>query len=641
MATTTTTLPTLLSTKPILLVYTIPLLIISVLLTFAGTFLILDRSYSFSPRHGRTDKYIYPLSPRHSRWKRHKHYEDDDDPKRASFEQEKEPGWFWWWRLEAGVGGLAVGYLFGLHLTTFLFLLFPVLSPPAFLSVSIVSSVALALLSARFKVATFLFSSLSSAFLTSLVLCLILHPPLLGRYIILGVISPLVTLPITVVGILSTYFHPSPKSSSLIHIFLRITTSTTGAFSFLLAVSLLPNPPLPSWPNAYSRLYISDGSGWGTTQEKGLVAAWFFFAALGFIEDWALKHWLGQNPDEKWDEYLDWYVREMPYDAVGKREGDWKPLPGFWERIFGNCTRRTKEEHEIGKTNPLLFGDEEELQDSPPLSLLPTKPKNTVDEDGTDDDDDDDDYTLPSFVTKRRKKNRFAKLRAQLRGQGKMASKSVGFRPVAGGELDDGSLSSATLVASRGTRSTESGSGSAVEKNDASYSDVEVDLTAMAADVGLGEGRPKFLQRHMSKQNATGDDVGTKGATRSPKNGDRARERVRAFVAASPTRPSRPLSISLSQSHLPMTHQSPTPPLTPVPSLPASVPATPSLLNAIKRVEVARQQAYGADGGMGVVHETPSNEKVGAAVDGLPAGIKDSNGWDDFWTEVKSKARSP
>ncbi|KIL60800.1 hypothetical protein M378DRAFT_37696, partial [Amanita muscaria Koide BX008] len=53
---------------------------------------------------------------------------------------------------------------------------------------------------------------------------------------------------------------------------------------------------LPSWPNAYSRLYISDGSGWGTTQEKGLVAAWFFFAALGFIEDWALKHWLGQNP---------------------------------------------------------------------------------------------------------------------------------------------------------------------------------------------------------------------------------------------------------------------------------------------------------------------------------------------------------
>jgi hypothetical protein len=86
-------LTTLLASPTATLVYAIPLLIASLALTFAGTFLTLDRSRSFSPKHDKTDKFIYSS------------YE--------SFEKRRNREWLWWWRLEGGVGGLAEGYVFG------------------------------------------------------------------------------------------------------------------------------------------------------------------------------------------------------------------------------------------------------------------------------------------------------------------------------------------------------------------------------------------------------------------------------------------------------------------------------------------------------------------------------------------------
>ena len=84
-------LTTLLASQTATLVYAIPLLIASLVLTFAGTFLTLDRSRSFPPKHDKTDKFIY-----------------------SSYESfEKRRSMLWWWRLEGGVGGLAEGYVFG------------------------------------------------------------------------------------------------------------------------------------------------------------------------------------------------------------------------------------------------------------------------------------------------------------------------------------------------------------------------------------------------------------------------------------------------------------------------------------------------------------------------------------------------
>jgi hypothetical protein len=76
--TNTSSLPSLLSTPIYILVYSLPLLLVSVLLTFAGAFLTLDRTRSFPP------------------------YNAFDAQTRKRI-----------WLLEGGVGGLLIGYAFG------------------------------------------------------------------------------------------------------------------------------------------------------------------------------------------------------------------------------------------------------------------------------------------------------------------------------------------------------------------------------------------------------------------------------------------------------------------------------------------------------------------------------------------------
>jgi hypothetical protein len=81
----TALLTTLLPSATYTLAYTLPLLLASLCLTFAGAFLTLDRSRSFPP--------IYDSIP------------GDFFPQKRSRKLH--------WLLEGGVGGLAAGYVFG------------------------------------------------------------------------------------------------------------------------------------------------------------------------------------------------------------------------------------------------------------------------------------------------------------------------------------------------------------------------------------------------------------------------------------------------------------------------------------------------------------------------------------------------
>ena len=84
-------------------------------------------------------------------------------------------------------------------------------------------------------------------------------------------------------------------------------------------------------------------------------------------------------------------------------------------------------------------------------------------------------------------------------------------------------------------------------------------------------------------------------------------------------------------------------------SLPASVPATPSLLNALHRVAAAQRQAYRSqpelpgitsdgDRGHGILGGLPifSEPNRGGTMAGAVAGE-----WDEFWKDVKAQARTP
>jgi len=90
MSQTPSKLTLLLPTTPYVLAYSLPLLLLSVLLTFAGTFLTIDRSRSFTPRNDASTYSSLPVAFDHPKKKR-----------RFS------------WLLEGGIGGLASGYAFG------------------------------------------------------------------------------------------------------------------------------------------------------------------------------------------------------------------------------------------------------------------------------------------------------------------------------------------------------------------------------------------------------------------------------------------------------------------------------------------------------------------------------------------------
>ena len=142
-------LTSLVPSTPLLLAYSLPLLLVSILLTLAGTFLILDRTRSFPPS-----------------------YDVVSGPSKRPF-----------YSLEGGLGGLAVGFVFGgacilifapalihiltVHLSTFLSLLIPAVSssaphsPASFLAVWILSAALTTALGGRWKYAALAFAGLS------------------------------------------------------------------------------------------------------------------------------------------------------------------------------------------------------------------------------------------------------------------------------------------------------------------------------------------------------------------------------------------------------------------------------------------------------------------------------------------------
>ena len=157
---TESTLSSLLASTSYLLAYALPLLFCSLLLTFAGAFLALDRTRAFAPRY------------------------DAIRPPEATKIQHAEVVFKNIFRLEGGLGGIALGFVTGgmsclhstpeivvshlpVHLATFLALLIPnvssssALSSGAFLAVWLLSAIVCSLLAARWRIATLAFAGIA------------------------------------------------------------------------------------------------------------------------------------------------------------------------------------------------------------------------------------------------------------------------------------------------------------------------------------------------------------------------------------------------------------------------------------------------------------------------------------------------
>ncbi|KAI1793230.1 hypothetical protein LXA43DRAFT_1001489 [Ganoderma leucocontextum] len=298
-----TTLASLLPSSSFLLAYSLPLLFLSLLLTFAGAFLTLDRTRAFAPRY------------------------DALQPPETTRIQHAEVLFKNIFRVEGGMGGTALGFVFGLHLTTFLALLIPnvsssskPLSSGAFLAVWLLAAVAGALLAARWRLVALAFAGIAGYATFALAFAVVLHPSLLTRLIIIAVFTP--------IGLIMCLL-PISRTQ---HAFVRFGMAAVGAFGTVQSIALLAN--ISSWIEVWARLWIKDGNNWGTTQEKGLSAAFCLFVLAGIATDWFLRRKLGENPDQKWDSYLADYAATLP--NANDRAGQFRPLQSVWARHFGH-----------------------------------------------------------------------------------------------------------------------------------------------------------------------------------------------------------------------------------------------------------------------------------------------------------------
>ncbi|KAJ6551495.1 hypothetical protein B0H19DRAFT_1157919 [Mycena capillaripes] len=552
----TTTLTTLLPSTPYLLAFSLPLLLLSLLLTFAGAFLTLDRSRSFPPER-------YGVLP-------------------GAFEQNKKRMLY---LLEGGVGGLAAGYAFGVHFSTFLSLMVPAISTSSplnsksFLAVWLLSSVITTFLAGRWRYCALTLVGLSGGTLFALAVSVIIHPSLLARIIITAVFAPTVALLVLL---------PIPRIQRTA---IRFANASTGAFGVVLSVALLAH--IPPWANVWERLWVAEDltGTWGTIQEKGLSAGFFLFLAAGMACDWLLNRKFGECPDEKWDSYLAHYAANLP-----DRAGTFTPAVSPWNRLFGaKPTTGPKD---------ILFPDE----DADDVKLAPGGNQESYEF-----------QQSPAFLKKGRS---VGPARFQARAGGKKRG-AVKFRPVGGDGLtssedeDDDPLSptspkvqrpwlrqkmsmasTATLV-DEGSPKTkdidfdkEMGRVRGAKKRHVDgeapeYSDYEEDLTNLATKDGGGKDKewsPGFLKRHRSGANAMSSTASQRTAVTS------------------------------------LNSNSKSPPL-------GAVPATPSLIKALDRIAVAQKDAYSDAPAEGMPNAgTPREEYKGAR-------------WDDFWKEVRDKAR--
>ncbi|THU86870.1 hypothetical protein K435DRAFT_842743 [Dendrothele bispora CBS 962.96] len=206
-----------------------------------------------------------------------------------------------------GVGGLLIGYSFGLHLTTFLSLLisnsFPSISPLSeklFIAIWLLPSLLTTFLGSQYKYAALAFGGVTGGVMFSLAISVIICPSLLTWIVLPSIITPILNLPI----------------------YLPLDGSNVSPFDWLLA--------LPAHSDL-SRSWLKLSLEWEGSKEHGLDAGFCLFPSVGIASDDLLRRLFGQCPNEQRDKYLANYTSNLP-----DRAGTFKPFEFFWDRWFSS-----------------------------------------------------------------------------------------------------------------------------------------------------------------------------------------------------------------------------------------------------------------------------------------------------------------
>lgn len=243
--------------------------------------------------------------------------------------------------LAGGVGGVVVGFLF------FSFLATVVASAICVSQVKSISSTSFfiiwllpGLLGAFFAGHWPLFARaftglLSGACLTLIVTAMFGIHTLIIRAIFIGICTSLITAPLLLPRRNAIHFH-----------LLNICTSLIGAVTFLDGVGLFApsRASADSWIDLWVLLFAIDGSTseasaskkWGTSAFKGFIAGAVLSAVVGFLFEFLFHKHAAEDPDMEWNNYLGSFTQRLENHESSDpqdRAGSFEPAPSAWQKF--------------------------------------------------------------------------------------------------------------------------------------------------------------------------------------------------------------------------------------------------------------------------------------------------------------------
>jgi len=484
--------------------------------------------------------------------------------------------------IAGGVAGIVVGFLFFSFLST---VVTSAICVTKGTSVSSTSYFVIWLLPGLFGAFLAghwaLFARASTGLLTGACITLIITAmfgihTLIVRAIFIAVTTSLITAPLLL-----------PKRNAIHFHLLNICTSIIGAVTFLDGVALVapPRASSDSWIDLWVLLFALDDSSsassaskkWGSSAFKGLIAAAVLGAAVGFLFEFFFHKHAAEDPDMEWNNYLGTFTQRLenqdPSDP-NDRAGSFEPAPSAWQKLSRAF---------VSSGRPAAYGNTSALNDpeKSPLTDLPT--------------------------AKSRRKARRARSAKARGGPAKFAALNKNSKDL---ELADSDSDDATDYDSDSSlqklnpRSKAFSPKSLLSKADADeLADELRPLSASNDSRSDGKGalrnpRPPSYRTNSSNSRTGSTGSGLSGTTvqsagvpsRLSSAGLPAEKSIEVYkdrdAVASPDRPSFSRHTTMSPPPpFPAQDSQATSPLTP------TFPATPSLVNAITRIQAAQAQA--------------------------------------------------
>ncbi|SJX60513.1 uncharacterized protein SRS1_10144 [Sporisorium reilianum f. sp. reilianum] len=252
--------------------------------------------------------------------------------------------------LAGGVGGVVVGFLFFSFLTSVVAASICVadaksISSTSYFIIWLLPGLLGAFMAGHWPLFARAFTGLlSGACLTLIVTAMFGIHTLIIRAIIVAVCTSLITAPLLIPRRNVIHFH-----------LLNMCTSIIGMVTFLDGVALFapPRASSDSWIDLWVLLFAGDNSTselsatkkWGSSAFKGFIAASVLGTVVGFLFEFLFHKHAAEDPDMEWNNYLGTYTQRLEnHDSADPhdRAGSFEPAPNVWQKLsraFGSAGR--------------------------------------------------------------------------------------------------------------------------------------------------------------------------------------------------------------------------------------------------------------------------------------------------------------